>query len=185
MPGFNAQQIANRVQSGNAVLVQLGDQTVMFAQTVAHSIPMGTEGLYGIGSSKPQEIQQFRFSPQFSLDTFSLTNAGLVALQGGVNLNYLLAGNSFTMTVIDGVTEEPLFVYVGAKCQNFSESLPTNAPVRDAYSFLALDVLDMDGNSLMDTGDNALELAPQASIGVSGSIGVGGVSIDASASITL
>ena len=181
MPGFNPQQVANKVQNGNTVLVQLGDQTIMFAQTLGHSLPMGAEQIYGIGTSKPQEIQQLRMSPSFSLDSFALTPAGATVLQGGANLNYILAGNQFTMTVIDGVSDTPLFVYVGAKCQNFSESVPANAVIRDTYSFLALDVLDGNGNSIMDTGNNALENA--APFGSTPATGLGvGVSVNASAS---
>lgn len=159
MPGFNQQQTANNARNGNTVAVVLGDQIIAFAQTVGHQLPFGTEQLYGIGSSKPQEIQQLRMSPQFSLDAFALTDAGQKVLQNGVNLSYILAGNQFTMHVQDGLTNTVMFSYVGAKCQNFSESIPANAPIRDSYSFLAMDVLDPDGNSVMDTGENAIDIA--------------------------
>jgi hypothetical protein len=165
MPGFNQAQVSNRTKSGNSVIVQLGDITIMFAQTLGHSIPMGADHLYGIGTSKPQEIQQYRFSPQFSLDSLELTQNGVNLLQGGQNINYILAGNQFTMTVLDGETNNPDYIYVGAKCSNFSGSVGANSPIRDSYSFLAMDVLNAAGTSIMDTGDNALELAA-AVIGV-------------------
>ena len=169
MPGFNQQQVGNRTASGNSVLVQIGNQVVAFAQTMGHQIPMGTEQLYGIGSSKPQEIQQYRFSPSFSLDSFELTQAGVNLLQAGQNLNYILAGNQFTMTELDGETNEAKYIYVGCKCSNFSSSVPANAPIRNNYSFLAMDVLNASGQSIMDTGDNALSIATAAiSTAVSG-----------------
>ena len=178
MPGFSPQAVANKVQTGNSVLIQLGQQVIMFAQTVGYQLPMGAEHLFGIGSSKPQEIQQLRMSPMFNLDSFELTENGQTLLQGGQNLNYILAGNQFTMTVLDGASGSPLYVYVGAKCQNLGGSIPANAPVRDSYTFLALDVLNADGVSIMDTGDNALELASAY-----GGIAATGIGVGVSASV--
>lgn len=136
----------------------IGDDPIAFAQTSGHQIAMGGEQLYGIGSQKPQEIQQLRMSPAFSLDSFALTAAGQTLLQQGQNLSYLLAGKQYSMHVIDGITNTVIYSYVGAKCQNFAENVPANAPVRDTYSFLALDVLDPDGNSIMDDGNNAIAI---------------------------
>jgi len=139
----------------------LGDITVAFAQTVGHQAPFGTEGLYGVGTAKPQEIQQLRVAPAFTLDQFELTTQGMNLLGGGQRLEYILAGTSFEMHVLDGTTNPPTTVisYVGAKCQNMAQNIPTNAPVRTTYSFLALDVLDNNGNSIMDDGHNALNVA--------------------------
>lgn len=159
MPGFNGTTTALNVQNGNSVAIMLGDQVVAFAQTTGHQIAMGGEQLYGIGSAMPQEIQQLRMSPAFTLDQFSLTQAGSTLLQGGQNLNYLLAGVQYDMSVFDGLTGTVLFTYVGSKCQNFSQQIPANAPVRSTYSFLALDVLDPAGNSIINDGNNALAVS--------------------------
>lgn len=170
MPGFNAKQAANNARNGNTVAVMLGDQIIAFAQTLGHQIPFGTEQLYGIGTSKPQEVQQLRMSPAFTLDTFALTEAGVTLLQGGLNLDYILAGNAFDMHVFDGLTNTVLFSYVGAKAQNLSQNVPTNAIVRTTYSFLALDVLDPQGNSIMDDHQNAISVA-SAGVSIAGAVG--------------
>lgn len=162
MPGFNPQQIAENVQNGNQVAVMLGDQIVYFAQTAGHQYPFGTEQLYGIGSSLPQEVQQLRISPQISLDSFVLTAAGKTLLQNGTDLAYILAGNTFDFHVYDGLSQTVLFTYVGCKCQNFAQSIPTNAPSRNTFSFLAMDVLDSKGNSVLNTGENAISIATSA-----------------------
>jgi len=162
MPGFTPAQIAQNVLNGNNVAVMLGDQVIFFAQTVGHQISLGTEQLYGIGTSKPQEVQQLRMSPSFSLDSFELTAAGLALLSNGQRLEYILAGNSFDCHIIDGLTNTTMFTYVDAKAQNVSQSIPTNAPIRTSYSFLALDVIDTEGNSLIDTGTNAISVASNA-----------------------
>lgn len=159
MPGFSPATVANNVSNGNQVAVLLGDQIMYFAQTVGHQYPFGTEQLYGIGSALPQEIQQLRVSPQISLDSFALTTQGVNALQGGTDLNYILAGNVFDFHVYDGLTNTVKFTYVGCKCQNFAQSVPTNAPMRDTYSFLAMDVLNAQGNSILNTGENAISIA--------------------------
>jgi hypothetical protein len=162
MPGFQPQPVASNVQTGNQVAVLLGDQIVYFAQTVGHQFPFGAEQLYGIGSALPQEIPQLRISPQISLDSFALTTQGEATLQSGVSLSYILAGNSFDFHVYDGLTNTVRFTYVGCKCQNFAGSIPTNTPSRNSYSFLAMDVLDSKGNSVLNTGENALSIATTA-----------------------
>jgi hypothetical protein len=146
------------VRSGNSVAIMMGDQIIAFAQTTGHQIAMGGEQLYGIGSQKPQEIQQLRMSPAFTLDTFALTETGQTLLQGGQNLDYLLAGKQYDMHVLDGLANKVVFTYVGAKAQNLSQNIPANAPVRTTYSFLAMDVLNPDGTSIMDDGNNAIQV---------------------------
>lgn len=159
MPGYNAKTLSQNVLNGNNVAVMLGDLVVAFAQTVGHQVPMGTEGLYGIGNAKPQEIQQLRMAPAFTLDNFALTATGLTLLANGQRLEYLLAGQSFDMHVVDGLTNTVVLTYVGAKAQNFAQNIPTNAPIRDTFSFLALDVLNANGQSIMDDGNNAFSIA--------------------------
>lgn len=159
MPGFNPTTQALSVRNGNTVAILLGDQEVAFAQTSGHQISMGAEQLYGIGSALPQEVQQLRMSPAFTLDTFALTENGINLLQGGQNIDYILAGKQFVMHVYDGLTGTIVYTYVGAKAQNLAQNIPANAPVRTTYSFLALDVLDPNGNSLLNDGNNAVAVA--------------------------
>jgi hypothetical protein len=159
VPGYNPQTIALNVQNGNQVAIMLGDLLVSFAQTCSTQISFGTEQLYGIGTALPQEVQQLRISPSFSLDSFSLTAAGLTILSNNQRLEYLLAGKSFEMHVLDGLTNTVMFSYVGAKAQNVGLSIPTNAPLRSTYAFLALNVLDPFGNSIINDGLNLISVA--------------------------
>lgn len=173
MPGFQPQQIANNARNGNTVAISIGDTVVAFAQTTNHSFGMGAEQLYGIGTAKPQEVQQLRMSPQITIDAFALTAAGINLLAGGANLAYLLAGNAFEIFVMDGINGNvALFVYVGCKAQSFAESIPTNAPIRDTFTFLALDVLDPNGNSLLNSGENALAVASAGAQALTGALGL-------------
>ncbi len=159
MPGYSPQVIANSVMTGNNVAVMVGDQVVAFAQTSGSQISFGTEQLYGIGTAKPQEVQQLRVSPSFSLDAFSLTAQGLTVLGGGQRLEYILAGQSFDMHVLDSITNTILYTFIAAKAQNVSMNVPANAPLRTTYAFLALDVIDTLGDSIIDAGDNAIAVA--------------------------
>lgn len=174
MPGFASTTTSLQVQNGNTVEILLGEVTIAFAQTTGHQIAMGTEQLYGIGTAKPQEIQQLRMSPAFTLDSFSLSVAGQALNQAGQNLSYLLAGQQYDMIVYDGKSNTAKYTYVGCKCGNFGENIPANAPLRDTYSFQALDVLDPNGNSIMDDGNNALQVGAAGAIGagVSNSLGL-------------
>lgn len=162
MPGYNQKTIANNVLTANNVVIMLGDIAVAFGQTTGHQYAFGTEGLYGIGSAKPQEIQQLRVSPAFTVDSFTLTDEGLVVLGGGQRLEYILAGKSFEMHVVNGAGNNTMFSYVGAKAQNTAQNIPANAPIRTTFAFLALDVLDNQGNSIIDDGLNALSIAGAA-----------------------
>lgn len=139
----------------------VGDLVVAFAQTSGGQISFGTEQLYGVGTALPQEVQQLRVSPSFSLDAFSLTANGLTVLGAGQRLEYILAGKSFDMHVIDGITNTTLYSFISAKAQNVSLSVPANAPLRTTYAFLALDVTDIFGNSIINAGDNAIAIAAQ------------------------
>ena len=161
MPGFNQQQLAYRARSANQVTVLIGDLPIAFAQTVAHTFEFGTEGYYGIGSAKPQEIQQLKVAPSITIDEFDLTQDGLNLIQPGVTspISSLLANNKFNIAIIDGPTGQALYTYIGCVAQNFSQSIPANQPVTDALSFLAMDCLDSTGTSILN-GPNALAISP-------------------------
>lgn len=155
MPGFSQQQLANKVQNGNACTIMVGDQIVAYAQTVTHSFGFGTEGLYGVGTAKPQEIQQMRNAPQISIENFSLSALGLQITQGGQVLSSALGNAQFNIAIVDGISNTTLMIYFGCVSQDFNETIAANRPVTDTYTFLALDVLDPDGNSLL-SGQNAI-----------------------------
>jgi hypothetical protein len=161
LPGYNGKAQANMALSGNNVAIAIGDIVVAFAQTVGHQIPMGGTQLYGVGTSKPQEIQQLIMSPQVSLDSFALTQQGVVLLSANTDLFFSLAGFVYDIHLLDG-TVQPLrtmLSYIGCKAQNAAESIPTNAPIRRTITFLAMDVLDPNGNSVISAQDNAISVA--------------------------
>lgn len=153
MPAFNQQSLNYRARSANKVTVLIGDQPLGFAQTVSHAYDFGTQQLYGVGSSMPQEIQQLRVSPQITIDAFSLTQQGLSVLGYPSNLSTILAANEFNFTIRDGITNTTLFTYVGGVASSFHESIPTNQMITDALTFLCADVLGPDGTSILQMSD--------------------------------
>lgn len=157
MPGFNPQSLSYRARNANSVVVTIGDQPIAFAQTTNHRQPYGTEGLYGVGSAKPQEIQQLKVSPDISIDSFALTSVGNNIIQNGISFASIIANNQFNISVIDGISNVVLFTYVGCVAQDFNESVAANRPVTDAISFLAMDVLDQTGQSILN-GPNAYNI---------------------------
>lgn len=150
MPSFNQHKLTPRARSANRVTVMVGDQVIAFAQTTQHSFDFGTQIYYGVGSALPQEIQQLRVSPQITLDSFALTQAGMTIVGENLNLSSILANNQFNLHVVDGDTNNPLFTYVGAVASNFSENIPANQPISDSITFLAIDVLDESGQSILN-----------------------------------
>lgn len=167
MPGYTPQQLLYKVQNANACSIMVGDQLVGFAQTAATGIDMGGEGLYGIGSAKPQEIQQLKFTNSFTLDRFRLTAEGALFFGVSIELNLILANNQFNVFLLDDAGTAFLS-YVGAVATNTNLNISTNQPMTEGTSFLALDVLGPDGVSVLQSNSadlfNALASAANVSL---------------------
>lgn len=162
MPGFNQTQLDYKVLSGNQVVVMLGAIVIAFAQTADQGVDFGAEDLYGIGTAKPQEIQQLRFDPSLSVTSFVLTSQGVIALNNPSNLLSVLANNSFVMNIIDA-NGNILLSYIGCVCANYSQNIPANAIVTQTLSFKAMDVLDTTGQSVLN-GNFALQDVTQLAL---------------------
>lgn len=157
MPGFTQEQLNYNALNGNNVAVLIGDQTIAFAQTTDHNIDFGTETQYGIGSARPQEIQQLKLAPTINITQFALTNIGKQAIQGNTqNLISLLANNQFNIHVVaaDGTS---LYTYVGCVCTTSGQNIPANAIITETLSFQAMDVLDSSGKTIL-TSTSAFSL---------------------------
>lgn len=158
MPGFNQNQLTMSARNANTVTVMIGQQPIAFAQTVSHTFDLGTEVLYGVGNAKPQEIQQLKMAPQITIDQFNLTASGLQLLQSNQTaLSSLLANNEFSIAVVDGTNGQILFTYIGCVASNYNQNIPANQPITDAITFMAADVLDVTGKSILN-GPNAFIL---------------------------
>lgn len=174
MPGYTPQQLNYLVQNANQVMVTIGDAVVAYGQTAPHSIDFGTEALFGIGEATPQEIQQLRILPQITVEFFALTQEGLTILGNNQRLSYSLANNQFDLHIIDGQTNTVVFTYVDAVAQNFNENISTNRPVINSVPFLAMDVLDNNGNSILNSnsaiapGNFVAPAAQQTGLGITG-----------------
>lgn len=173
MPGFNQAALSYKVESGNTVLVTIGDQPLAFAQTTNPSWDFGTEALYGIGSAKPQEIQQLRIGPEISIDNFALTAAGQLTIQNSTQFAAILANNQFNISVLNAA-QQVRFTFIGAVASNFNESIAANRPITDAIRFMAMDVVNQSGQSILN-GPNAFQVT-----GSLGQLNNGGLGISLS-----
>ena len=149
MPSFGAQQLNYAVQNANSVVVMIGDVPIAFAQTSAQNIDFGTESLYGIGTAKPQEIQQLKFAPTISVDSFVLTNRGVTILSYPSNLLQVLTNNQFNLHLMDA-TGTTLLSFVGCVATGYNQNVPVNAIITQTINFQALDVLDSTGVSILN-----------------------------------
>lgn len=157
MPGFTQEQLNYNALNGNNVAVLIGDQTIAFAQSTDHTTDFGTETQYGIGSAKPQEIQQLKFSPTITLTQFALTDTGKQRIQGNTqNLISLLANNQFNLHIVSA-NGASLYTYVGCVCTNYGQNIPANAIITENLNFQAMDVLDSSGKSILN-GTQAFSL---------------------------
>lgn len=173
MPGYNATQLAYQARNANSVTIAIGDQIVAFGQTTAHSFGFGTEAIHGIGSALPQEIQQLKISPNISIDAMALTATGIDLLAGGQNIATLLGNNQFDLHIVDGTTNKVMFTYVDCVASNFSQNIAANQPISESIAFLAMNVLDDTGASVLNT--NSAFNTPSALAaagGVAGALGL-------------
>ena len=157
MPSFNQTPLTYQVTNGNSVTIMLGDVVIGFGQTATPTVDWGTEPLYGIGSSLPQDIQQLRINPTVSIDQFMLTANGIAVLGYPSTILEVLSNNSFDFHVMD-INSVPIVSYVGCVASNLNINIPSNQIVTETVSFQARDVLDPLGNSIL-TGNNALKAA--------------------------
>lgn len=162
MPSFQQQQLNYKVLNANAVTIMIGDIVVGFGQTSSPSTDFGTEQLYGIGSAKPQEIQQLKISPSVNIDSFQLSDSGLAFLGYPSSMLEVLANNSMDFHIMDA-TGVPILSYVGSVSSNFSLNIPANQPVTQTVSFLCMDVLNALGVSILNS-NSALNVVAQAAI---------------------
>ena len=167
MPGFNATDLQNNVRNANNVVIMAGDQVIGFAQNMQLGVEFGTEGIYGVGSAKPQENQQLKISPTFTLEALQLTDAGVKAYGYETPWVQLLANTELDFSITNGAGETILTAY-SATATNFNSTVPVNQPITESTSFICLDILDGNGNSVLDGNDasafNALASAGLATV---------------------
>lgn len=170
MPSYGQKSLNYQAANANGAKIMIGDVTVAYAQTTTHSIDAGGQQLYGIGSSLPQEIQQLRISPAIALEYFALTAQGIAILGTGQQLAYSLFNTQFDIHIVDGTTSQILYTYVSAVASSVSETLATNQVILDSVSFLAMDVLNNQGVSILNT--NSVYSIPSL---VASAVGQGGL----------
>jgi len=158
MPGFNQTALANRVRNANGCSILVGDQVIGFAQNANMNIDMGAEAIYGVSSAKPQEVQQQKFGISVSLDSMELTEAGIAYYGYTSTWADLLAGNELTFHTVDA-SGNAIATIVGCVCNSYSKTIPVNQPVTEATSFTAMDVLDANGQSILQDAPGQLATA--------------------------
>ena len=156
MPNINAEALKYAIRNSNDVQINIGTVTVAFGQTLTDSVAFGTDSFYGIGTAKPQEVQQLRVSPSITLDFLSLTSRGRTLLNNPTDWLSVLNQNSFDMHLLDS-SGATFRTYVGAVADNYSHSVPTNQAITESITFQALDVLDANGVSVFNSVNNAIQ----------------------------
>lgn len=157
MPGFNQSAINPKVLTSNAVVLMIGDQELGFGQTSSLSVGYGTEPFYGVGTAKPQEIQQLRFSPSLTLSMFALSNEGIAFFNYPGVLGTILANNQFNIVVM-GSNQIPVWTFAGCTASDYNFNAPANSAITEDISFIAMDVYNPLGISILQ-GNFALNVA--------------------------
>lgn len=155
MPGFNQQLINAKVASANETAILVGDQPIAFGQTAGVSLGYGAEELYGVGNAKPQEIQQFKFNIGVTLSALKMTQAGLNAVGQNAPWLKVLTNTELTFHLVDDKGNS-IMTIIGCTAGSYSSNIPANQPITEDISFMALDILDENGDSYLDSGGAAI-----------------------------
>jgi hypothetical protein len=165
MPGFNQSQLNYKVRNANGVSIMIGDQLIGFGQSSSPNQDYGTDVLYGIGSAKPQEIQQLKFGQTITLDSFQLTTEGMAYFGLAADLGTILANNEFNIFLLDNLGQA-ILSYVGCVANSKSMSISANQIITENITFSAMDVLGPDGTSLLDSNSADVFNALASSVAV-------------------
>lgn len=151
MPSFNNQQLDPQFYTANQVVILIGSQEVGFGQTSSYNASLGAEQFFQIGTALPGEIQQLRYSPSITLGYFKLTKRGLqlFGYSTSTPLSSVLANNKFNISLQD-FSGNALYTFVGASAESFNTSVSANSPISEDVSFLALDIWDVNGQSILN-----------------------------------
>jgi len=148
MPGFNAKTAVYKAENGNNIVILVGDQIIGFAQSSNYGIDFGAEGIMGIGSALPQEIQQLKISPTVSLSNMMLTAAGISALGSPQTWLSVLANTQLDFAFVRG-DGTVMVNFISCTAGSYATDVPANQVLTEQTSFLAMDVTDNNGNSLL------------------------------------
>ena len=164
MPGFNQQALNYKVRNANGVAIYVGDQLVGFGQSSTPSIDYGLEGLYGIGTPLPQELQQMKYSMSLTLDSFVLTDEGLAFFGVSTPWSDILGNNQFNI-VIQDAAGNAIKTYAGWVAGSISTSITANQPLTENIAGQAMQVLDRNGKSILASNQAAIINAVASSTG--------------------
>jgi hypothetical protein len=158
---FNPTKITQQVMTSNNVIIMLGIQEIAFGQGAAFNSNYNAQVQYGVGSQKPQEIQSQTFLPSVGISTLLLSNVGATLLNYPSTLGDLLGLNQFNIVMM-GYNDLPMYTYVECTATEYDVSAPVNKPITEVIKFIAMDVVDISGISVL-TGNPYISLAQEVS----------------------
>jgi hypothetical protein len=157
-----------RARNGNQCIIFVGATPIAFAEAFDFTIDYGAQQVYGIGSEKPQDLQQLKFAPRFSLRSIELTTQGqLLVGSGQANLRNYLGNNYFNVGVFTADDSIIDLTFLMAMATSVRTTIPANGLVTDTFDCLAMDVINELGQSLAGNPllTNALG-TPSVAVGV-------------------
>lgn len=172
--GYTPIPAVYRARNGNQCVIFVGTTPIAFAEAFDFTIDYGAQQVYGIGSEKPQDLQQLKFAPRFSLRSIELTAEGVGLVGSGQNnLRNYLGNNYFNVGVFTADDAIIDLAFLMAMATSVRTTIPANGLVTDTFDCLAMDAINVLGLSL--AGDplltNALGTpAIAAGVGEAGAI---------------
>ena len=130
-----ARQMDQSVVTGNTVLLKVKGVVVGRAQSLDGRRSFGTEGVYEIGSIMPQEHVNQRYEGTVQLERFLIRKDDLAQVDMAALGEEILEKDIIDIEVIDKDTEQPIRVYRGCTCVDYTENFRVGAISGENASF--------------------------------------------------
>lgn len=130
-----ARQIDQTVVTGNTVLLKVKGVVVGRAQSLDGRRSFGTEGVYEIGSIMPQEHVNQRYEGTVQLERFLIRKDDLAQVDMAALGEEILQKDIIDIEVIDKDSEQPIRVYRGCTCVDYTENFRVGAISGENASF--------------------------------------------------
>ena len=161
---YKASPLSYSVQNSNSVSVLVGSVPVAFGQSVEWGISFGTVQIKGIGTVKPQEILQDNLTATVTIRSLVMVPSLLYPNAAPSAYASILGSGTQTINIaLTGNSPADLLYFTDCTCDQFLVSLRTNKPLTQQFTFLAMDVLDQFGISVLQ-GDPLLQITQYAQI---------------------
>lgn len=130
-----AAETKQTIQTGNTVLLMIGNHVIGRAQSLQASRDFGTTGAYEIGDLAPAEHVYLQFDGSITLERLRMKKESLDKLGFGALGTDIIHKDVIDIRVIDKYSKEVLVIYHGCSAESISEEFSANSMVSETSTW--------------------------------------------------